>query len=361
MAALKRTPLATWHTENGARMVDFAGWEMPVQYEGIIKEHNHTRSQASLFDISHMGEFLVSGSGSLDALDNVVTQNLSTLGVGKCRYGFMLNERGGVIDDLILYRLEDQEFMLVVNGAREDIDYTWISRHLPEGVQLKNVSGETAKIDLQGPRALEALEAGLGGSWGFLKYFNFTKAEFEGSSMLVSRTGYTGELGYELYLPWNLAPALWERLAAVDFVKPAGLGARDTLRLELGYPLYGQDIDEEHTPIEAGFGFLMNKEADFIGKKGLDTVKEKLVPLTIEGRRSARTGDEVRKASGAPVGHVTSGAFSPSLGHAIALAYVEASQADNAAFAVATARTELDAKRTELPFYKEGTARTKTG
>ncbi|EPR42311.1 glycine cleavage system T protein [Desulfovibrio sp. X2] len=360
MSALKETPLSGWHAEHGAKMVDFAGWKMPVQYEGIIKEHEQTRTAAAVFDICHMGEFLLKGPGARDALDRIVTHNLLTLGAGKCRYGFMLNERGGVLDDLIVYCLGEDDYMLVVNGACEESDFSWCAGHLPHGLTFTNVSAETAKIDLQGPRSLDALEKALGSSWGHLKYFNFERSTFDGAPLIVSRTGYTGELGYELYLPWNKALAMWELLLGVDYVKPAGLGARDTLRLEMGYPLYGQDLDTEHTPVEAGYGFLMGKEGPFVGKEALGEVRGKLVPLEIEGRRSARHGDAVLGPGGKPCGVVTSGAFSPTLGHCLALAYVDAAQAERATFTIKGQRVDLPAKRSELPFFKEGTARMKT-
>lgn len=360
MSPLKETPLTQWHVQHGAKMVDFAGWSMPVQYEGIIKEHEHTRAQASIFDICHMGEFLVSGRGARDALDKILTHNLTTLEPGKCRYGFMLNERAGILDDLIVYCLAPDNYMLVVNGACEESDFGWIAERLPESVHIANISSFTAKIDLQGPESLKALEQVLGGKWGHLKYFNFEETTYEGDKLYVSRTGYTGELGYEFYLSWNKAQALWEALAAVPFVRPAGLGARDTLRLELGYPLYGQDLDEDHTPVEAGYGFLMGKETPFVGKESLRAVREKLVALAIDGRRAARHGDVVLTVGGKECGLVTSGAFAPSLGHAVALAYVSAEFAEREAFVIRAARAELPAKRTELPFYRNGTARAKT-
>jgi aminomethyltransferase len=358
LSTLKKTPLTDWHTAHGAKTVDFAGWEMPVQYEGIIAEHVHTRTQASLFDICHMGEFLVSGRGAMAALNRLLTQNLETLPPGKCRYGFMLNESGGVLDDLIAYCLGADSYMLVVNGACEESDYSWIAGHLPTGVKLENVSAATAKIDLQGPSACDALETLLGGSWRQLKYFAFQAATFDGAPLTVSRTGYTGELGYELYLPWGKALTLWEKALAVASVKPAGFGARDTLRLELGYPLYGQDLDPKHTPVEAGYGFLLG-EKDFLGKAGLIRVDEKLVALSIEGRRSARHEDKVATMSGKIIGHVTSGSFAPSLGHSVALAYVTAESAEQGAFVVKAARADLPARRVSLPFYDKGTARLK--
>ena len=360
MTELLQTPLTQWHKDAGAKMAPFAGWEMPIQYTGgIIAEHLHTRSKASLFDICHMGEFSLAGPGSLEALSTIVTHNLATLQPGRCRYGFLPNERGGVQDDLIVYRLGEESFMLVVNGATTEGDFAWISERLPAGLTLVDKSSETAKIDLQGPASLDALEAILGRSFRDLKYFNFLHMEFEGAPLMVSRTGYTGELGYELYLHVDKALALWERCLADPRVEPAGLGARDTLRLEVGLPLYGQDLDVAHTPAEAGFQALLTSTAGFTGKDAVLSVREKLIGLAFEGRRSARTHDTLLLPSGQEVGLVTSGSFAPSLGHAVALAYVEAEHADQDSFLVKTAKTALEARRVDLPFYKDGTARMK--
>ncbi len=340
-------------------MAPFAGFDMPVQYAGIIAEHKHTRTKASIFDICHMGEFKLTGSKALDNLNKVVTQDLKTLAPGKCRYGFLLNDKGGIMDDLIIYCLGDNEYMLVVNGACEEKDFKHVAGQLGPDAKLENISNETAKIDLQGPLSLEVLEKTLGGKWNHLKYFNFQQATFDGSPIIVSRTGYTGELGYEFYLPAEKAAVLWEKLASNRLVMPVGLGARDTLRLELGYPLYGQDLDEEHNPAEAGYSFLLTKKDDFTGKSGLTDIKESLVPLTIQGRRTPRHDDEVRLPSGEKVGRVTSGSFSPSLGHCLALAYIKADAAEQSKFIVKTARAELEAAKGTLPFYTEGTARKK--
>ncbi|GAB1410411.1 glycine cleavage system aminomethyltransferase GcvT [Desulfovibrionales bacterium] len=358
MSELLTTPLNAWHKLNGARMVPFAGWEMPVQYTGIIEEHKHTRSQASIFDISHMGEFLLHGPGAESALSALMTHNLSTLAVGKCRYGFLLNDQGGVLDDLIIYRLAEDSFMLVVNGACIDSDYAWISTHLPSQVHLENRSAQTAKIDLQGPLSCDILSAVLPGDWTSLGYFGFRHAEFDGASLLISRTGYTGELGYEIYLPWDKAPGLWTALLNDERVRPAGLGARDTLRLEVGLPLYGQDLDAYHTPVEAGYGAMLTSPAQFTGKDALSTVRERLIGLRIEGRRSARHHDPVWVGE-EQVGAITSGSFAPSLGYCIALAYVRPDMAEQTDFTIKTAKTVLDAKRVDLPFYTAGTARKK--
>lgn len=358
MDTLKTTPLTNWHKENGAKMAPFAGFDMPVQYAGIIAEHKHTRTQASIFDICHMGEFKLTGTKAREDLNRTVTQDLNTLAPGKCRYGFLLNEKSGIMDDLIIYCLGENEYMLVVNGACEEKDFNHIADQLGDDSQLVNISGDTAKIDLQGPLSLEVLEDTLGGTWSGLKYFNFQQAEFNGAPIIVSRTGYTGELGYEFYLPTEKALILWEKLAADQRVAPVGLGARDTLRLELGYPLYGQDLDEEHNPNEAGYSFLLTKTDDYTGRSGLDTVRENLIPLTIQGRRTPRHDDEVM-VDGKKIGRITSGSFSPSLGHCIALAYVQADFAEHNDFIVKTARSELEATKSTLPFYTKGTARKK--
>ncbi|TIH19775.1 glycine cleavage system aminomethyltransferase GcvT [Marinifilum sp. JC120] len=351
MTALRTTPLTEWHRENGAKLVPFAGFEMPVQYKGIIVEHKHTRENVGIFDISHMGEFKLTGKGAKDGLNKLVTQNLDTLAPGKCRYGFLPNEKGGVLDDLIIYCLAEDSYMLVVNGSCEDGDFNWIDSRLPEGLNFENISYETAKIDLQGPLALDVLESVFGRDFKHLKYFNFEETEFDGYKLIISRTGYTGELGYEFYLPADKAVSLWEKLVADEKVEPIGLGARDTLRLECGYPLYGQDLDTEHNPREGGYSFLLSADA-------YTDVKEILIPLTIEGRRSARH-DDIVMLDGKEVGKVTSGSFSPTLGYSIALAYVAKDAAEAENFTIKGARKDLEAKKSELPFYKEGTARKK--
>lgn len=359
MDNLAITPLTQWHRDNGAKMAPFAGFDMPVQYKGIIIEHKHTREKAGIFDISHMGEFALTGAGAKDALNMVVSHDLDTLDPGKCRYGFLLNESGGINDDLIIYCVAEDEYMLVVNGACRQKDFDHIQSNLPDTVLLTDISDETAKIDIQGPESLAVLNDLMGDKWNHLKYFNHETTDKFGFSMVVSRTGYTGELGYELYLPAEKALEVWEKLAQDERVEAVGLGARDTLRLEIGYPLYGQDLDEEHTPKEAGAGFFLKKESEYIGKSGLGEVKESLIPLVIEGRRTARHHDKVLLPSGEETGTITSGSFAPSLGHCIALAYVKAEDANQDNFLIQTARVTLEARKATLPFYKDGTARMK--
>jgi aminomethyltransferase len=358
---LVKTPLSDWNRSHGAKMVPFAGFDMPVQYASILAEHEQTRTKAAVFDICHMGEFYLSGPGAAAALGTAVTHDLDTLAPGKCRYGFLLTADGGVVDDLIIYCLAADEYMLVVNGARIAVDFETIQSRLPQGLKFVDASPETAKIDLQGPLAFDVLAARVPGDFSGLKYFNFAFTDFAGEKLMVSRTGYTGELGYELFLPATKAVELWEALVADPRVAPAGLGARDTLRLEMGYPLYGQDLDEAHTPAEAGYGWLLTSPAAYVGKEGAGAVRQKLVALEIPGRRSARHGDVVCDRNGAQVGVVTSASFCPSLGHAVALAYVDAAAAEAKDFRIRAARTELAATRHALPFYKAGTARKSVG
>ena len=360
MADLLKTPLHAWHLEQNAKMAPFAGWDMPIQYKGIIAEHAHTREQASVFDICHMGEFILKGPGAKDALAKVLTHNLDTLKHGRCRYGFLLNEHGGILDDLIVYHIDTDYFMIVVNAACREHDFAAIASRLPNSLSFMDISDKTGKIDLQGPASFAALERILPGPWRQMPYFGLVLAQFEGEPLLISRTGYTGELGFELYMPTTKTLPLWKACLADPAVAPAGLGARDTLRLEAGLPLYGQDIDTDHTPAEAGYLGMLTSTVAYVGKANALTVREKLVALSFEGRRSARHNDEVF-LNGQKVGRITSASFAPSLGHAVALAYITTEYASADQFSVVATKTELAATRMELPFYTKGTARIKLG
>lgn len=358
MTTLLQTPLAAWHLSQGAKMAPFAGWNMPIQYPtGIIAEHLHTREKAGLFDICHMGEFILEGAGAADALAGAVTVNVATLKPGRCRYGFLLNAAGGILDDLIVYRLADERFMLVVNAGCRPTDFAALQERLAPSLHFEDVSDSMGKLDLQGPETFAVLEKVLPGAWRRLPYFGFTEeVAFEDKPLLVSRTGYTGELGVEIYCPADKALKIWELLLTDERVKPVGLGARDTLRLEVGLPLYGQDLDPDHTPAEAGYAAMLTSQAAYVGKEEAHTVRQKLIALVIPGRRSARHGDAVL-LDGEEVGVITSGSFGPSVGNAIALAYVKADKAGAAAYAVRGAKTELKADAVAVPFYKNGTAR----
>jgi len=353
------TPLSRWHRSQGAKMAPFAGWDMPIQYEGIVAEHMHTRTAAAVFDICHMGEFFVCGAGARQQLEQAVSHRLDNLEPGKCRYGFLLNAQGGILDDLIVYCLETDSYMLVVNAARTAGDFAILSSRLSAPVEIKDASGKTGKIDLQGPLSIDVLEKLLDADFRDLGYFSFRPATFEDEKLLVSRTGYTGELGYELYLPWDKTLALWEKLLADERVKAAGLGSRDTLRLEAGLPLYGHELDEDHTPAEAGMDKMLTSPASYVGKEGALRIRQRLTPLGIVGRRCARVGDIVALPDGRQAGIVTSASFAPSLGNAIALAWIDEACADADSFIIRAAKTELPAQKTSLPFYKAGTARKK--
>lgn len=358
MSDLLKTPLYEWHVANNAKMAPFGGWDMPIQYKGIIAEHTHTREKAGIFDICHMGEFILKGPGAKEALAKAVCVNLETLKPQRCRYGFLLNEHGGILDDLVVYCIDTDNYMLVVNAACRANDFATIKSRLPAGLPFTDISDETGKLDLQGPTSLAVLERVLPGPWRDLPYFGLMQGEFEGAPLLVGRAGYTGELGFELYVAADKAPALWEKLLADPDVMPVGLGARDTLRLEAGLPLYGQDLDAHHTPAEAGYGGMLTSPADYVGKARATDVREKLIALAISCRRSARHHDVV-VLEGNEVGAVTSGSFAPSLGQAIALAYVPKEYADAENYIIMASKTELPAVQVDRPFYTKGTAKMK--
>ncbi len=357
----KRTPLYDRHLEMGARIINFSGWLLPVSYSSIVGEHLWTRENASLFDVSHMGRLEVEGAGSARFLDGLLTNRIASLEVGQCRYTLMLNEDGGILDDLIVYRLDGDRFMLVVNAGTTQRDYEWIDSHLPEGLRLSNRTSELAKIDLQGPRSREVLEAVLGISVEGLRYFRFVQASWRGLPLLVSRTGYTGELGYELYIDADKVLDLWNALLGHPLVRPAGLGARDTLRLEVGYPLYGQDIHTGVSPVSANLERFVDWDKDFIGKERLlkekeQGVKRRLIGVRSETRRPFRHGDKVFSDAGKEIGEITSGSYSPSLGLAIGLAYVDAEFKEGDAVRV-KGRGQWQARLFSYPFYTEGTVR----
>ncbi|CAK7032680.1 MAG: Aminomethyltransferase [Desulfovibrio sp.] len=358
MSELLQTPLYNWHVANNAKMAPFGGWDMPIQYKGIIAEHVHTREKAGAFDICHMGEFILKGPGAKESLEKAVSVNLETLKPQRCRYGFLLNEKGGIIDDLVVYYLDTDCYMIVVNAGCRANDFTVIKSRLAPGLSFTDVSDETGKIDLQGPASLAVLERVLPGPWRDLPYFGLIQAEFEGTPLLVSRTGYTGELGFELYVRSDKTLTLWEKLIADPDVMPVGLGARDTLRLEAGLPLYGQDLDEDHTPAEAGYAAMLTSTADYVGKAAATQEREVLIALAVSCRRSARHNDKV-VLDGNEVGVVTSGSFAPSLGQAIALAYVPREYADAENYIIMASKTELPAVKVDRPFYTKGTARMK--
>jgi aminomethyltransferase len=361
---LKTTPLLNEHKRLGARIEPFGGWLMPIQYEGIIAEHNWTRDSASVFDICHMGEFLIYGSPEKSGLDRIVTFNLKDMPANSCHYGFMLNEKGNIVDDLVIYRLAQEEWMAVVNATTTDKDESHFKRHLSRDYKFKNISNMTAKLDLQGPLSAGVLKDIIGNSINDLKYYTFAEFKLLGQDVIISRTGYTGELGYEIYISSKNATDLWNLLLKDKRVKPAGLGARDTLRLEMGYSLYGQDIDETTTPVEAGLERFVDFNKDFIGKPALLKDKgakpaKRLVYFISESRRSPRHNDSIY-ADGKEAGVVTSGSFSPSLSSGIGIGYIKPDYAKiGTRIIIKGERSDIEAAITQRPFYKNSTARSK--
>jgi aminomethyltransferase len=353
---LKLTPLFEEHQKLGAQMAPFGGWLMPIQYSGILNEHLWTRNRASVFDICHMGEFFLKADSVKSGLDRILTVNLKDMPCGKCRYTSMLNEKGGIIDDLIVYRIKPDEWMLVVNAATTDGDEANLRKYLSKDAGLKNISSNIGKLDLQGPLSREVLSNIIGSGINKLKYYTFDYFDILGERNIVSRTGYTGELGYEIYLSNAKIKELWELLLKNKSVKPAGLGARDTLRLEMGYSLYGQDIDQDITPLEAGMERYLDFDKDFIGKDVLLEQRKKgltrsLVSFVTASRRSARHNYKIW-AKAKELGFVTSGSFAPSLGVSIGMGYVKNSVKIGDKIILKDNNVEIEATITDKPFYK---------
>lgn len=331
----KTTPLHSIHEQLGARMMLFGGFDMPVQYSSITEEHLAVRNRVGVFDVSHMGEFLVSGPRAGGFVQNLVTNDATKLYDGRAMYTVMCNEEGGVVDDLIVYRLAEDRYMLVVNAANIEKDFAWASEHNKAGAELSNESDAYALIAVQGPDSPAVVQALTDVDLDALKFYHFAMAGGGGRlppGVILSRTGYTGEVGYELYLSAADAEDVWEAIleAGLQFdVKPAGLGARDTLRLEAGYCLYGHELDDETTPFEAGLGWVTKLEkGDFVGSGALRKAKEegskrKLVGFVMDERAIPRPGYPILDSDGDKIGEVTSGSQSPVLSKGIGLGYVE--------------------------------------
>jgi len=357
----RRTPLYECHLRAGGKVVDFAGWQLPVQYSGLMDEHRAVRTAAGLFDVSHMGEFKVSGPGAESLLQQLTPNDVSKLTPGRIQYSGLLTESGTYVDDLLVYRLGEEEFLLVVNAANADKDFAWIEGRVSADVNLENVSADYGLLALQGPRAEEILSALTPIDLSQIRYYRFEIAEIDGARTIVSRTGYTGEDGFELYLPPDSAPAVWDRLLEAGEphgLIPAGLGARDTLRLEAAMALYGHEIDDTTTPLDAGLSWVVKlAKGDFLGRDVLVAQKEtglekKLVGFEMVGRGIGRQGYEVL-ADGEVVGRVTSGSFSPTLEKAIGLAYVPAGLAEEGTeIAIQVRKNAVPAVIVPIPFYK---------
>lgn len=361
-----RTPLYQRHLELGGRMVEFGGWSMPVQYQGIVAEHLACRQAMGLFDVSHMGEFLVSGPGAVPFLDGALTNRVADLPVGRCRYSLMCRADGGIVDDLLVYRLADQELLLVVNAANIAGDLAWLRDQPAAGVELVDRSPELALLALQGPRSRDLLASLVAPEdadrLAAMKYYHFGRFRLPGGEALISRTGYTGGLGYELMVPAGQAVALWDTLLAAGAgagLVPVGLGARDTLRLEAGLCLHGHDISPERNPIEAGLERFVKLDKEFRGRDVLarlaaEGTPEKLIGLLATGPGVMREGCAV-EVGGKPAGCLTSGTFSPLLKRSIGLGYVRREVATAETEAVVQVRGKpLPCRLVHPPFHKPG-------
>ncbi|MCD4690116.1 glycine cleavage system aminomethyltransferase GcvT [bacterium] len=357
-----KTALYEEHVKAGARIVDFAGYAMPIQYAGIVDEHRRVRSTAGIFDVSHMGEFFLSGSTALESLERITTNRASVLTDGRVQYSAMCYENGGFIDDLLVYRLGDS-YMLVVNAANKAKDLDWVTSHLLDGTDFRDASDEMALIALQGPRSEEVLTAAGGSTFASLGYYHAGRGNVAGRTALVSRTGYTGEDGFEIYCEPGDAVHIWNAIldeGAPFDVEPVGLGCRDTLRLEMGYALYGNDIDDSRTPVESGLMWITKlKNTDFIGRDAIVRKKEegiaaRLVGFELQGRGVPRHGHAI-KSGDETVGVVTSGTFAPSLEGGIGMGYLAVGT--DGPIEIEVRNRRLAARIVRVPFYKDGSVK----
>lgn len=360
--SLKKTPLHAAHVAAGARMVEFGGWSMPVQYTGILEEHRAVREAAGLFDVSHMGEIRLQGPDALELVQRLITNDASRMSAGQVIYSPMCLETGGVVDDLLVYRMGSDDYLLVVNASNTEKDLAWVRRHAAGNVTVTDQSPETAQLALQGPRAVSILQPLTDVDLGKMQYYWFDRGRVGGIECIISRTGYTGEDGFELYLPPEKAEELWNGLLEAGKetgLAPVGLGARDTLRFEACMPLYGHELTEHSTPLEAGLGRFVNLDKpDFTGKEALarqraEGLKRKLVGVEMIDRGVPRAGYAVVN-DGSPIGRVTSGSFSPTLNKNLAMAFVETPYAAAGQELGVTIREKVyRARVVPRPFYKK--------
>ncbi|HEY9185638.1 MAG TPA: glycine cleavage system aminomethyltransferase GcvT [Salegentibacter sp.] len=359
---MKEIALDAIHKSLNAKMVPFAGYNMPVSYEGVNIEHQTVREKLGVFDVSHMGEFLISGDKALDLIQKVTSNDASKLKDGKAQYTCMPNESGGIVDDLIIYRINEEKYLLVVNASNIEKDWNWISHHNTMDATMRDMSDELSLLAIQGPKAAEAMQSLTDIDLQNMKFYTFEVAEFAGvEKVIISATGYTGSGGFEIYFKNEDAAEIWEKVMAAgkDFgIKPIGLAARDTLRLEMGFCLYGNDIDDTTSPIEAGLGWITKFTKDFVNSENLKKEKEegpkrKLIAFELDERGIPRQGYDIVDDNGKVIGQVTSGTMSPSLEKGIGLGYVPTDVAGiGNKIQIQIRKKAVPATQVKLPFYK---------
>jgi aminomethyltransferase len=360
---MKNTALSQKHISLGAKMVPFAGYNMPVSYSGLNDEHATVRNAVGVFDVSHMGEFILKGEHALDLIQRVTSNDASVLTDGKAQYSCLPNNDGGIVDDLIVYRIDEKSYMLVVNASNIDKDWNWINKHNTANVEMHNISEKTSLLAIQGPKALDTLQKLTDIKLADIPYYSFTKGTFNGvENVVVSNTGYTGAGGFEIYFENEYAEKMWDSIfaAGAEFgIKPIGLGARDTLRLEMGFCLYGNDIDDTTSPIEAGLGWITKFTKDFtnrtaIEKQKTEGVTKKLVGFEMIDRGIPRHDYQIADATGNIIGKVTSGTQSPTLNKALGMGYVnkDFAKSDTEIFILIRDKA-IKAKVCKMPFLKK--------
>jgi aminomethyltransferase len=360
---MKGTALQSTHESLGAKMVAFAGFNMPVQYEGVNSEHETVRTGVGVFDVSHMGEFLIEGPHALDLIQLVSSNDASILTVGKAQYSCLPNDKGGIVDDLIIYKVKEETYLLVVNASNIEKDWEWIASKNSMGAEMKNMSDAYSLLAIQGPKAVEAMQSLTSVDLASIGFYNFEIADFAGiEHVIISATGYTGSGGFEIYCKNSEVKQVWHRVfeAGASFgIKPIGLAARDTLRLEMGYYLYGNDIDDHSSPIEAGLGWITKFTKPFTNSEALKLEKEqgpkrRLVGFELLERGIPRKDYSIEDAHGNEIGKVTSGTMAPSLGKGIGMGYVLSGHASvGTEIRIAIRKQKVPAKVVKLPFYKK--------
>lgn len=361
---LKKTALTHIHEQLGAKMVPFAGYNMPVRYTSDIEEHKTVRQGVGVFDVSHMGEFMLSGPGAENLIQQVSSNDVSKLVDGQAQYSCLPNEEGGIVDDLLVYRFHKEKYMLVVNASNIEKDWNWIKKYAEgkEGVNMENISDQISLFAVQGPKATEVLQKLTDTDLSAIKFYHFTQGSFAGvDDVIISGTGYTGAGGFELYVPNAVAAEVWHKIfeaGAPYGIKPIGLGARDTLRLEMGYCLYGNDITDSTSPLEARLGWITKLHTGFVNAENLKKQKEAGISRQLTGFKMIdkgipRPGYEILDAAGNTIGQVTSGTQSPSLGYGIGMGYLSKEYtAPGTEIYIAVRKRQLKAAVVKIPFYQ---------